>query len=630
MANLKENLMKREPWSGLVMGNHALARSMIDCGTRVITTFPGSPTPEIAQALSLVDIADRSYHFEYATNEKVALEIAAGASMNGHLSSVFFKSVGLNVASDSLIQLPLMELIGGMVVILGDDPGINSSQNEQDNRHFARMSYIPMLEPATPTEAYHMYREAARVSRERRAPVFVRLTTHVCHAREVVDFQGITDDGPDWTPRYDARNGPYWPIAAAVFPLKRRALGKLEAFGEWAEESSHNQVFTPNGLSPIEGRRLGVIATGLPAMSVLEKLTETGQSVSLLKLGTSYPLPRRKIVDFLEGHDEVYVLEELDRVLETEIKMFAWDAAVKCRIRARTDREQLMGEMDPLRTYDLLSEAWPRAFPAREVAASSQEVVGRPPQMCPGCGHRSAFHAVKKALPKGAITVGDIGCHSLGALPPYEMGEVLLSMGHSVSTASGFAVGNDERRVVAFLGDSTLFHAALPGIVNAIVNDHDVTLVILDNATTAMTGHQARAGSGEVGEKIPLVGLLEALGVKFLRTADAYQQAKVRKMVQEANEHRGFAVVIAHHPCMLKFTREARQKRPGLALPQVTVAPGKGAEALPAMEEFGCPTFQREDGDSVSVHGDLCIGCGSCIQTVDPGVILRPNLGGKK
>ena len=621
MSAVIQNLTNPEPWSGLVIGNEAIARAMLENGTQVITTYPGSPVPEIAKTLNLIAPEHREFFFEYSTNEKVALEVATGGALNGHLATVFFKSVGLNVASDSLIQLSMLELTGGLVVILGDDPGANSSQNEQDNRIWARMSYIPMLEPGTPTEAYHMYKEAAALAQKQRGPVFLRLTTHVCHAREVVQFTSLPSEKHDWTPRFDVNDGPYWPIAAAVFPLKEKALKKLQACEALAEESPLNEVHAPHGTAPIGGKRLGIISSGIPAYSVLENIDETGALVDLLKLGITYPLPRQKLLAFLEAHDEVVILEELERVLEGELKSLAFDHGVTCRIHARPDWDQVMGEFDPVRSYKLLSGFWPEAFPPKEFAEPSQEVVPRPPQLCPGCGHRSAFHAVKKAIEPGTITVADIGCHSLGSLPPYNMGEVLLCMGHSVSTGAGMAIKNDTRSVVSFLGDSTMFHAALPGIINAIIYDHNVTLILLDNNTTAMTGHQARHGSGEVGDKIPIIPLLETLGVKKILDVDAYNQRKLIGYVQEANAYEGFAVVIARHPCMLKFTRENRKKRPELKLPRITVNPDQAADALPAMEQFGCPTFQRTEDDLVGVSEDLCIGCGSCIMTAPPGTL---------
>ncbi len=637
MARLQENLMRPEAWSAYIMGNHALARAMIESGVKVATTYPGSPTPEIAAALTAVPEAQRPYYFEYSTNEKVALEIAVGASLNGHLSTVFFKSVGLNVASDSLVQLSLLELIGGMVVVLGDDPGANSSQNEQDNRHFARMAYIPMFEPASPQELYDMYREAVRLSQQQHAPIFVRMTTHVAHAKEVVRFGPLAVGSPDWTPRFAARNGPYVPITDTVFPLKRRALKKLAEFERCAETSRFNAVLSPNGSGAIAGKRLGLISASLPVLSLLENLTASGQPVDLLRLGLSYPLPRRTILDFLAAHDEVLVVEELDRVMATEVKAIAWDGGARCKILERVGDEDLMGEFDPRRTEGLLSRTWPEVFPPREPVpvspaetALTARVVKRLPQMCPGCGHRSAFHAVRTAIPPGAITVADIGCHSMGFMPPYNMGEVLLCMGHATATGSGLALHNDQRPVIAFMGDSTLFHAALPGVVNAIVRNHNVTLVVLENGTTAMTGHQPRAGSGEVGEKIPLPEMFAALGAKFVRDVDAYNQAKLADYLKEAMAYPGFAVIIARHPCMLKFMREQRAKRPDLKVKQVHVDPAKCEKLHVCVSEFACPSFILHDDGSVTVHEDLCIGDGSCLQTCPVQAIERPGPGGAR
>jgi len=629
MAKLKDRLADPAGWTDLVMGNWALARAMVDTGTRVITTFPGSPTPEIAAALELIPKEERSFYFEYSANEKVALEVAAGAALNGHLSAVFFKSVGLNVASDSLIQQSMMQLEGGLVVILGDDPGANSSQNEQDNRVFARMSYIPMFEPATPQETYDMYREAVALVRRLRMPVFVRMTTHVNHAREMVTVQPRDMSAPSWTPRFDAANGPYVPIVSHVFPLKRRALEKLEQVREIAETSSYNAVLSPNGPALESGRRLGIVSAALPAMATLEVLAQTDKPVDLLKLGLSYPLPKRKIADFLAVHDEVLVLEELDPVMEIEIKAIAWETGAKARIRTRTDVEQLMGELGPRRVRSLLAETWPETFTApKALISDAVEAVPRAPQMCPGCGHRSAFHAIKAALEKDSITVADIGCHSLGFLPPYRMGEVLFSMGHGVSTASGMAIGNKTRKVVTFIGDSTLMHAGLPGIANAASHNHDIVLIVMDNGTTAMTGHQPRFGSGEDGPKISFKALLEALGVTFLRECDAYSQAELTAHVREALAHEGFAVVIARHPCMLKMTRDNKRKNPGFKLSPVTIDQSACDKRHVCAAEFGCPSFVRADDGSITVHEDLCIGDGSCMQTCPVHAIARKRPGG--
>ncbi len=282
----------------------------------------------------------------------------------------------------------------------------------------------------------------------------------------------------------------------------------------------------------------------------------------------------------------------------------------------------MMGEMTPERARAALAVPWPALFPAPE-KRSFAAPAPREPQMCPGCGHRSAFHAVKKALPPGAITVGDIGCHSLGFLPPYNMGEVLFSMGHSVSTASGLALNNSSRKVVAFVGDSTFFHAGMPGLVNAAWRDSDITLVLLDNGTTAMTGHQPRPGNGEIGERLALFEILEKLGVKFIRECDAYDQPKLAAHLKEAMEHKGFSAIIARHPCMLKFMRERRRASPGLKVQQVNVAQGSCARHYVCAAEFACPSFIRHADGSVTVNKELCIGDGSCMQTCPSQAIGR-------
>lgn len=614
MKKFYEQLTDKQPWQGLFMGNYAVARAMLESGADVISSYPGSPTPEIAEALLSVPEELRKYHFEWATNEKVATEIAFGASINGHLSVVFFKSVGLNVASDSLVQLGLMNLIGGLVIILGDDPGANSSQNEQDNRHFARMSYIPVFEPSSPTEAYQMFIYAVNISRKYQMPVIFRLTTHVCHAKEVIQFGQIPEPRSKFSPSFDRKNGPYLPITKAVFPLKKIAFDRLDTMEAESEMSVFNKVHSPFGLEQIGGRKLGIVSSSMPVLSILENLDKAKQPVDLLQVNFSYPLPKEKITKYLNDHDEVIIIEELDRVMEFEIKSLAYDRNIKCRISSRTDKADLMGELGSERTWKILSDKWSDVFPSEIVNLSLPFNNPRIPQMCPGCGHRSAFHAIKQALPEGAITVGDIGCHSLGFFKPYNMGEMLLSMGHSSGTAAGLTIGNKTRKVLAFIGDSTFFHAGLPAIINAVLYNHDFTLVVMENGTTAMTGHQPHPGSGEIGDKISIDKVLEAIGVKFIRRVDTYQQKQLTAHIKEALDFEGFSVVIASHPCMLKFMRVLRKKE-NYVPKHVEVAQEKCEKHLICIDKFGCPSFIKNEDGSVTVNEDLCIGDGSCRQT---------------
>ncbi|MFO7810919.1 MAG: thiamine pyrophosphate-dependent enzyme, partial [Candidatus Delongbacteria bacterium] len=614
MKKFHEQLTDKQPWKGLFMGNHAVARAMLEAGVKVITSYPGSPTPEIAEALNSVPEKMRDYHFEWATNEKVATEVAFGSSINGNMSVVFFKSVGLNVAADSLVQLGLMNLTGGLVVILGDDPGANSSQNEQDNRHFARMSYIPVMEPATPTEAYKMFLEAAKLSKKHQMPIILRLTTHVCHAKELISFGTIGAATKSFKAEFDVKNGPYLPITKTVFPLKKKAMEKLDLIKKDSEKSPFNRIYAPYGCEEINGKKLGIISSSMPALSIMENLDKAGKAVDLLQLNFSYPMPEEMIAGYLKDKDEVIIIEELDRIMEYEIKSLAFDRDIKCRILTRKTHDDIMGELTSDRTWDILSGHWPEVFESGIKPVTQPFANPRIPQMCPGCGHRSAFHAIKQALPKGTITVGDIGCHSLGFFEPYNMGEMLLSMGHSNGTAAGLTIGNEKRKVLAFIGDSTFFHAGFPAIINAVLYDHDFTLVVMENGTTAMTGHQPHAGSGEIGEKISIDKLLESIGVKFIKRVDTYQQKKLTEYIKESLDHKGFSVVIASHPCMLKFIRQQR-KREGFVQKHVEVDQNKCERHLTCIEEFGCPSFKKNDDGSITVNDDLCIGDGSCRPT---------------
>lgn len=622
MKKLGDMLLRQEAFSEIVMGNTAVVRAMIESGTRVVASYPGSPTPEIAQAINSVPKAERPFYFEFSTNEKVATEVAYGAAVNGHLSAVFFKSVGLNVASDTFVQLNLMNIIGGMVVVLGDDPGANSSQNEQDNRHFARMSYIPVFEPATPAEVYAYYKEAARLSKERQMPVIVRLTTHVCHAKEKVAFEPWVPARFDDTPKFDRDNGPYIAIAAEVFPKKRAALKRLRWFRSYADACGFNRIID-NG-----NKKRGVITVGMPFLSLMDILEDVNEKPDILKLAMAHPIAEGPVTEFLRTHDEIKVLEELDDIIEKDIKCLAFESGIAPVIHGKKDIGEWIGEYTPDKVGQIMEKTWPDLFPEKKDQYTEPPYVpARPAQMCPGCGHRSAFHAIKKALSSTDVTVADIGCHTLGYLPPYLMGELKMCMGASTAIGSGMALFNRSRKVVAFMGDSTFFHAGLPGIVNAVFNRHLLTLVVMENGTTAMTGHQDHAASGknfnDVTDKIPIRRVLEGLGVKHIFEADTYQQAKLAGMVKEAVRIDEFSVVIAKHPCMLKFIREKR-KKPGFNKKTVQIDRNRCRRIHECVERFGCPTFTRMPDGEIRINSDLCIGDGSCIQTCPEMAIEQP------
>ncbi|HAP43903.1 MAG: indolepyruvate ferredoxin oxidoreductase [Spirochaetes bacterium GWC1_61_12] len=625
MKELGPMLLQPEAFSELTMGNTALVRAMLEAGVGVVTSYPGSPTPEIAEAIRAIPAERRPFYFEFSTNEKVATEVAFGAAVNGHLAVVFFKSVGLNVAADSFVQLPLMKIGGGLVVVLGDDPGANSSQNEQDNRHYARLAYCPLFEPASAAEAYTMFKQAAVLARELESVVILRLTTHVCHYKEQIDFAAWPVLELDRRPRFDPEASNYIPIAASVFPLKQRALERLQTLERRLGQLGFDRLLDHGN------RDRGIIVAGLPfasVMDVLETLPGGTARPDILKLGAIFPFDRAAVAAFLRSHREVKVIEELDPILEGDIKALAWDEGISCRLVGRQSLGEAMGECTPDKAAAVLHAAWPELFPAPSLAAVLSEgraLPPRPAQLCPGCGHRSAFFAIKQALRADDISVADIGCHTLGYLPPYRMGQVLLSMGHSTSTAAGLALFNDSRRVICFMGDSTFFHAGLPGIANAVYNRHRLLLVVLENGTTAMTGHQDHPGTGRNfngdTERLTVKAALAGLGVANLREIDAYKQAELTVMVRMALDEPGFKVIIARHPCMLKFTREARRK-PGWALRHVMIDQAACNQAHICVESFACPSFQRAADGQVTVSPDLCIGDGSCRQTCPASAIV--------
>jgi len=605
MEDVGALLLSREPWSGLVMGNTAIVRAMVEAGVRVVTSYPGSPTPEIASAIERIPAELRPFYFEFSVNEKVATEIAFGAAVDGRLSVVFFKSVGLNVALDTFVQLNHMDLSGGMVVVLGDDPGAHSSQNEQDNRHIALMSCTPVIEPSSPAEMYAYFLEAARIAAAKRMAVILRLTTHVCHATGKVDFGAWAGPRTERGEPFRDREGSFIPIGANVARMKARALERL---GNLAGESAALAV-----LHPGSGGR-GVISSGFAFLSLLDSVSGAPSRPDLLKLGMVHPLPRGTIASFLRDHGEVLVLEELDDILEKAVKTIAFEEGIAVTVRGKSSTEDWIGEYTPGRVRRILHALWPDAAPPPPVVPVVDPVPARFPQLCPGCGHRSAFHAILEALPEDAVSVGDVGCHTLGYLPPYRLGRLMMCMGASTAIGQGLRLSDGTREVVTLMGDSTFFHAGMPGVANAVFNRHDLVMILLENGTTAMTGHQDHPGSGRnfngESDALPVRRVLEGLGVTFIREADTYDREKLSAAIREALDAPGFGVVIARHPCMLKFMRSRR----GTAPRHVAVDRDACRRVGACIDVFGCPSFVRDPATAeVSVNRDLCIGDGSCI-----------------
>ena len=601
MKKLGDILMTMAPFEEILMGNEAVVRAMIETQTSVVTSYPGSPTPEIANAIQSIDKDKCPFYFEFSVNEKVATEVAYGAALNGNLSCVFFKSVGLNVALDTFVQLGMMNITGGMVVIVGDDPGANSSQNEQDNRNVYKMSRVAVFEPACPEEAYEYYKHAAAFAVKEQTIVVLRMTTHVCHARAKIKFDKYEKPS---SPRIDFHkdNGPYIPLTALALDMKLESIKKLHKSRQFIKDAGLNKEFNFS-----TSQKRGIITAGLTYLSLLDVFENIKNKPDILKLGAVNPLEKDCITSFLNAHDEILILEELDDILEIQIKAIAYDAELKTKLIGKTDDEDYVGEYTPDKVQNKIIKTWSDLISGdQETFVLPFEVPERPAQLCPGCGHRSAFHAIKKALGNEDITVADIGCHTLGYMPPYNIGEVLMCMGASCGIASGLSLFNDQRKVVAFLGDSTFFHAGLPGLINAIFNKHDITLIIMENGTTAMTGHQDHAG-----KTISIENLLKGLGIENIFSCDTYNQSRLTDLVKQSMEIKGISVVIARHPCMLKFTKLQR-KKPGFVQKHIMIDQGKCKKIYDCIEEFGCPSFTRNPDETIDINLDLCIGDGSC------------------
>lgn len=601
MKKLGDLLMGKDPFEEILMGNEAVVRAMIETGTKVVTSYPGSPTPEIATAILSIPEGKRPFYFEFSVNEKVATEVAFGAALNGNLSCAFFKSVGLNVALDSFVQLGLMNITGGMVVVIGDDPGANSSQNEQDNRNIYKMSRVTVFEPASPKEAYEYYKHAAVLAKKEQTVVVLRLTTHVCHARQKVKFNAYKSPGPYKT-GFSRENGPYIALTTMALEMKAQSIKKFHRSKQYIKAAGLNKLLPSKNC-----RDKGIITSGLTYLSVLDVLEKAEDKPDILKLGAINPLEEDIILSFLKSHGEVLILEELDDVLELQIKAVAYDSGLKTKVIGKVLDDDFIGEYTPDKVKDKLASVWPDMMAKEpDTVVLPIQVPERPAQMCPGCGHRSAFFAVKKALKDEDVTVADIGCHTLGYMPPYNLGEVLMCMGASAGMASGLSLFSDKKRVVAFLGDSTFFHAGLPGLINTLFNNHNITLIIMENGTTAMTGHQDHAGS-----RISIEGLLKGLGIESILSCDTYSQAQLTDLVKTSLNTKGISVVIAKHPCMLKHTRLAR-KKPGYVQKHIAIDLEICSRIHGCVEQFGCPTFIRNPDESVGINLDLCIGDGSC------------------
>jgi indolepyruvate ferredoxin oxidoreductase alpha subunit len=599
----------------LLLGNEAIARGAIEAGVAFASTYPGTPSSEIS--LNLFQMSHESdLYFEYSTNEKVSIEVAAAAANSGVRSMCMMKHVGLNVAADPLITLAYIGVNAGMVVITADDPFMFSSQNEQDNRYYARLAGLPLVEPSTIQEAKDLIGYAFELSEKLNEPVIFRTTTRINHSSGIVKLGPITPPVPQGDFTKDPLN--QVPVPAVARKLHVKLLKNIETGRKLAETSKYN--FT-RGKGP-----WGIICNGVSYNYVDDAVKELGieDKTTILRMGFSYPLPENLIKGFLEKCEKVLVVEEGEPFLEEATKAFAHEAGLSLPINGKADDLfSRLYEYNPalvrkcIAQYFGLPHTAVTAIDVSDIPAIPQ----RPPTLCAGCSHRATFHAVKKAA-EGMDTIypSDIGCYTLGLLPPLSTADFLVCMGSSAGTACGFSQVTD-KKVIAFIGDSTFFHSGIPGLVNAVFNNHNYTLVILDNGTTAMTGHQPHPGVDMTKlnldgyGRIAIEPVVRALGVQHITTIKPYKVKKSIEAIREAILYDGVSVIISEEICALyaKAIKE-KQRRP-------FYVSDKCKDHKNCLMELACPAFYVWN-DRVKIDPNMCTGCAVCAQVCPENAIL--------
>lgn len=593
----------------LLMGNEAIVYGAMRAGVAVATTYPGTPASEIGDLFARCGL-----YMEYSTNEKVALEVAAAASFSNHRSIVSMKHVGLNVAADPLMTLAYTGVRSGMAVVAGDDPSMHSSQNEQDSRLYGVISDLPVLEPANPQECYDMCLYAFDLSEELELPILLRTTTRVSHSRGAVDHEDVEMIGDEKLVRKKFDKDPFRFVAlpANSKRLRLRLLRQMEKARELVDRSELNRTYEVGGRDV----DLGILSSSHPSSYIEEVAEELGVRARVLKLGWAHPFPEELFKRFASGLKRLLVVEELEPYLETMARKIAQRDGLDLDIAGK-DLIARHYEVGPDQIRQALSMGVEKPLP-------SQELPTRVPVLCPGCGHRSVYYAVGRVFPRAkTIFTSDIGCYTLGSQEPYRMADTCLCMGSSIGIACGLSTFTDQR-VIAFIGDSTFFHSGLPALVNAVHNSHSFITIVLDNSTTAMTGHQPNPSMDrdERGNPAPAISIKEvakALGVGMVREVDADDLEAMVSALKEARGFNGPSLIVAKYPCILLQNREKRRMGEKFRLYTVT---GKCDNCYLCTDRFACPALVKVDG-RVEIDEQLCSGCGFCVQVCPKGAIVE-------
>jgi len=615
-GNTMHKLLTEHPGKKmLLLGNEAIARGAIEAGVAVATTYPGTPSSEIS--LNLFQMSRESdLYFEYSTNEKVALEVAAATANSGVRSLCVMKHVGMNVAADALMTLAYVGVKGGLVVITADDPFMFSSQNEQDNRYYASLSSLPMLEPSSIEEAKDMINYAFDLSEELQEPVIFRTTTRINHSTAAVALGKIRKRVTTGDFQKDPFN--YVTVPAVSRKLHAKLLKNLEKAETISEKSKYNFI-TGNG-------DLGIICNGVSYNYVYDALNDLNlkSRAKILRIGFSHPMPEIMIKDFLKGCKKALIVEEGEPYMEESVKALAQEEGLTLPIMGKAkDLFSRLYEFNPSLVRKCTAEYFGVAFtpPAVPDLSDIPEIPMRPPNLCAGCSHRATYYAVKKAA-KGMDTICpiDIGCSTLGFLPPMSMGDFLICMGSSIGTSCGFSKVTG-KKVIGFIGDSTFFHSGIPGLVNAVFNNHNFTLVILDNGTTAMTGHQPNPGVDmkklnlDGYNQISIEKVVRSLGISHVSVIKPYRVQKSIETIKEALDVKGVSVIISKQMCTL-YAKSLKMLK---ALPFYISDKCKNHRTC--VNELACPAFFIKE-NRVTIDPVMCVGCAVCAQICPEKAIL--------
>lgn len=557
----------------LMLTNEAIARGAYEAGVKVVSSYPGTPSTEITENIAKYP----EIYSEWAPNEKVALEVAIGASFAGVRAMSCMKHVGLNVAADPLFTAAYTGVNGGLLICVADDPAMHSSQNEQDSRFYARSAHVPMLEPADSDEARRFVVKGFEISEKYDTPVILRITTRTAHSQSFVEQNERTE--PERKPFVKDINK--YVMMPAMAKIRHLAVEKREnALAADVENSELNTI-------EYRSRKLGIICAGAVYQYVKE-----ATDASIFKLGMVYPLPFGKIREFAANVDELMVVEELEPFFENQLKA----NGIACH------GKELLGKQGEFSTAYLRTKLYGESSVSAPVS-----VPGRPPVMCPGCPHRGVFYILKKHN----ITVsGDIGCYTLGALPPLNAVDTCVCMGASVGMAHGFdkAGAPESKKMVAVIGDSTFIHSGITGLIDAVYNKGRSTVLILDNSITGMTGHQDNPSTGktikgEPVEKLDLEALVRACGVKNVSIVDAYDLAAVEQAILRETAREEVSVIIARRACALLDKNYP---------PAFYIDPNKCVKCKSCLR-IGCSAIENID-NVIRINKELCVGCGVCKQ----------------